>query len=75
MKVNDLLQWAGAGFIILGHTLNSIGPSVYPWNIVVFALGTILFLVWAIRVANKPQAVVNLVSLAIGIFGLAKAFG
>ena len=75
MKVNDLLQWAGAGFIILGHTLNSIGPSVYPWNIVVFALGTILFLVWAIRVANKPQMIVNAIGITVCFAGLVKAFG
>jgi hypothetical protein len=41
----------------------------------VFAVGTVAFLMWALRVANKPQAVVNVVSLAIGIVGLYKAFG
>ena len=73
-KSNEILQWLGAGLIILGHTLNSIGPAVYPWNIVVFALGTIMFLTWAVRVSNKPQFVVNVVSLLIGILGLYKAF-
>jgi hypothetical protein len=73
-KLNDALQWLGAGFIILGHIFNSIGPATYPWNIVVFAIGTILFLTWAVRVSNKPQAVVNIVSLLIGLFGLYKAF-
>jgi hypothetical protein len=71
---NETLQWFGATFIILGHVLNSIGPSMYPWNIAVFAAGTIMFLTWAYRVANRPQAVVNLVSLAIAIIGLYKAF-
>jgi hypothetical protein len=75
LPVNEVLQWVGAVLIILGHTLNAVGPSVYPWNIVVFALGTVAFLIWAIRVANKPQAVVNVVSLTIGIVGLYKAFG
>jgi hypothetical membrane protein len=75
LEINDVLQWAGAGFIIVGHTLNAIGPAVYPYNIITFAVGTILFLAWAIRVANKPQAMVNIVSLAIGLVGLYKAFG
>jgi hypothetical protein len=74
-KTNELLQWAGAGFIVAGHSLNAIGPAVYPWNIVTFSIGTIAFLAWAIRVANKPQAMVNIVSLAIGLVGLYKAFG
>jgi len=72
---NDMLQWTGAVAIIAGHVLNSIGPSMYPYNIIVFAIGTIAFLAWAIRVKNTPQAVVNLVALAIGLVGLYKAFG
>jgi len=74
-RTNELLQWAGAGFIVAGHTLNAVGPSMHPWNIVTFSIGTIAFLAWAIRVANKPQAMVNVVSLTIGLVGLYKAFG
>lgn len=73
--LNNILQWAGAVAIIAGHVLNSIGPSMYPYNIVVFAVGTVLFLTWAVRVRNVPQAVVNVVSLTIGAVGLFKAFG
>jgi hypothetical protein len=35
----------------------------------------VLFLAWTIRVANKPQMFVNIVSVAIGLTGLVKAFG
>jgi hypothetical protein len=73
--VDNALQWAGAVAIIAGHVLNSIGPTMYPYNIIVFAVGTVLFLTWAARVRNLPQAVVNLVALAIGVVGLFKAFG
>lgn len=73
--IDDTLQWTGAVAIIAGHVLNAIGPAVYPYNIIVFAVGTVAFLAWAVRVRNKPQAVVNLVSLAIGLVGLYKAFG
>jgi len=74
MKFNfdEVLQWAGAVLIIAGHTLNAIGPSMYPYNIVVFAVGTVAFLAWAIRAGNRPQMAVNLVSIAIGIVGLLK---
>jgi hypothetical protein len=48
---------------------------VYPYNILAFFLGTILFMAWSIRVANRPQLLVNIVALAIGLTGLVKAFG
>lgn len=75
LDTNEILQWAGALFIVAGHSCNAIGPSAYPYNILTFFIGTALFLAWTIRVANKPQMFVNLVSVAIGITGLVKAFG
>jgi hypothetical protein len=69
---DEMLQWSGAVLIIAGHTLNAIGPSAYPYNIVVFAVGTVAFLTWAIRAGNRPQMAVNFVSIAIGIVGLLK---
>ena len=74
-QIDEGLQWSGAVAIIAGHSLNAVGPSMYPYNVVVFAVGTVAFLAWAIRVRNMPQAVVNLVSIAIGAVGLYKAFG
>lgn len=70
---NELLQWLGAVTIIIGHTLNAIGPVVYPYNIVAFTIGTVLFLTWAFRISSKPQLLVNIVSLAISVIGLIKA--
>ena len=72
---NEVLQWVGAVLIVTGHALNSVGPSAYPYNIVSFVLGTSLFLAWAIRVANKPQLTVNVISITIMIVGLYKAWG
>jgi hypothetical protein len=75
LDTNEILQWVGAVFIVAGHSLNAVGPAAYPYNILTFFIGTILFLTWTIRVANKPQMFVNLVSVAIGLTGLVKAFG
>ena len=74
-KVNEAIQWVGAVFIIAGHSLNAVGPSAYPYNILTFFIGTLLFLTWTIRVANKPQMLVNVIALFIGLTGLIKAFG
>jgi hypothetical protein len=73
--LDQVLQWIGAVLIIAGHSLNAIGPRVYPYNIVVFALGTVAFLIWSVRVKNQPQMAVNFVSIAIGFVGLVSAFG
>jgi len=76
--LNNLLQWAGAFFIILMHVMNSAleyGYNLRPYNLVAAALGTICFMLWSYRVANKPQLLVNVVALAIGLVGLFKAFG
>lgn len=75
LEINEILQWTGAVFIIAGHSLNAVGPEAYPYNILAFFVGTVLFMAWSIRVANKPQLLVNIVALAIGLTGLAKAFG
>ena len=75
-KTNDILQWTGAFFIGAGHVLNTLGSSWHQdlWNILAFAVGTLLFLAWTIRVANKPQMAVNILALATMTVGLAKAY-
>ena len=73
-KTNNIIQWVGAVTIVIGHILNAIGPAMYPYNIIVFAIGAILFLVWSMRVINYPQAFVNVISLLIGFAGLVNAF-
>ncbi len=75
--IDELLQWVGALAIICGHVLNTLGSQYHQdqWNIVAFTVGTVCFLLWAVRVANKPQITVNVVSVAIGAAGMIRAFG
>ena len=72
--LNEVLQWTGALAIIAGHVLNALGPKAYPWNIVAFSLGTVFFFAWSLRVANKPQMLVNVVAIAMCALGLFKAW-
>ena len=74
LETNDILQWVGAPLVVAGHTLNAIGPSVYPWNIVTFFFGTTMFFTWSIRTKNKPQTLVNAISLTIDMSGIIHAF-
>ena len=71
--INEALQWVGAVFIILGHSLNAVG-DLDPWNIVAFFLGTIAFLTWTIRVGNRPQGLVNVIAMATCLLGLLRAW-
>jgi len=73
MLINNALQWVGAAFIIAGHVLNAIGVDGY--NIAAFTVGTIAFGGWAIRVANKPQTLVNAVAITVCVVGLYRAYG
>ena len=71
--LNNVLQWVGALFIITGHLLNAF--AVDGWNIAAFFIGTVAFLAWSLRVANKPQTVVNVVAITTCGLGLIRAFG
>lgn len=72
-KTNDILQWSGAVAIIAMHVLNAMGPQAYPYNIAAAFVGTVLFLIWTMRVGNVPQFTVNVVALVIGLVGLVRA--
>ena len=76
-SLNEVLQWAGAFFISAGHVLNAIGSAYHQdvWNQLSFAVGTTCFLLWTLRVANKPQMAVNIVGLSAITVGLFKALG
>ena len=73
---DEVLQWTGAFFITAGHVLNTMGSAYHKdvWNIIAFAVGTLLFLTWTIRVANKPQMAVNIAALATMSVGLFRAW-
>ena len=79
MTINkdEVLQWTGAFFITAGHVLNTLGSAYHKdtWNIVAFTVGTVCFLAWAVRVANKPQMMVNVVAMTTCVVGLYKAVG
>ena len=77
LDVNEVIQWTGAFFIGAGHVLNTLGSAYHRdfWNIAAFAVGTVLFLAWTVRVANKPQMAVNVVALATMAVGLFRAWG
>jgi hypothetical protein len=73
--LNNMLQWAGTACLLTMYVLMSFFPQLHPWNIVCGLLGGVLYFIWTIRVANKPQMIVNVVAIALCIVGLFKAWG
>jgi xanthosine utilization system XapX-like protein len=71
MKLNDIIQWAGTVSFMAMYTLMSL--NIYPYNIAAGLCGGILYMVWSIRVANRPQMVTNFVGIAICLVGLFNA--
>jgi len=45
------------------------------YNIAAFTVGTLAFMAWAIRVANKPQTLVNVVAMSVCAVGLFRVYG
>jgi len=75
MKLNDIVQWAGTCSFLVMYTLMSVFPQLYPLNILAGAVGAVLYLIWSIRVVNKPQMLTNVAGLSICLIGLYKAWG
>jgi len=75
MKLNDIVQWAGTCSFLVMYTLMSVFPQLYPMNILAGAVGAVLYLIWSIRVVNKPQMLTNVAGLTICLVGLYKAWG
>jgi hypothetical protein len=73
--INNALQWTGTLCLLTMYVLMSFYPHLHPWNIVAGLGGGVCYLAWTIRVANKPQFIVNATAIAIGLAGLFKAWG
>lgn len=71
-----ILQWLGVAFVLGGQVLNTIGGThpnwSLPWNIIVFTMGTIVWLIWATRVKLTSQIVLNIVVLFVNVIGIIK---
>jgi hypothetical protein len=74
MKLNDTLQWAGTASFMCMYTIMSFFPQSHPYEIVFGSIGGGFYLLWSLRVVNKPQILTNVVGLFICLLGLVKAW-
>ena len=69
---NEVLQWTGTACFVCMYALMSF--NMYPWNVVAGLLGSTCYMLWTIRVANKPQMIVNAIGITFCFIGLFKAW-
>lgn len=74
-KLNDILQWTGTAALMTMYVIMNFFPDMYPYNIVAGLVGGTCYFIWTVRVANKPQMLVNAAGMLVCIGGLIKYFG
>ncbi len=73
--INNILQWMGTACLISMYVVMSYFPELHPLNIALGLAGGCLYFTWSLRVANKPQMIVNFAGIAVCVGGLFRYFG
>jgi hypothetical protein len=70
MKLNELIQWVGTAFILAMYVVSNFFKGYDDLRNGVALVGAICFFVWAYRVANRQQMIINGVAVALCVLGL-----
>ena len=73
--INHTLQWLGTACLIAMYVVMSYFPELHPVNIILGLLGGVFYFAWSVRVANKPQMIVNAAGVLVCVGGLIRHFG
>ncbi len=69
--LNNILKWVATTITLVGAVLTSL--NIYPLNVIAFNLGSVLWLIFAIRIKEPSLIVVNTGLLLVYVAGLVKA--
>lgn len=69
--LNNILKWVATTITLIGAVLTSL--NIYPLNVIAFNLGSVFWLIFAIRIKEPSLIVVNAGLLLVYVAGLAKA--
>ena len=69
--MNNILKWVATTITLIGAVLTSL--NIYPLNVLAFNIGSVLWLIFAIRIKEPSLIVVNSGLLLVYIAGLVKA--
>jgi hypothetical protein len=67
MKMNVILEWTATAVTVLGALATALGYD--PLNIYLLNIGSILWLIWAVRVKKLSLMIVNAGLLAVYAYG------
>ena len=70
MKLTDTIKWIATLLVLVGSSLTSF--KLYEYNVQILTLGSVLFLIWSIRVRDRALILVNAGLLLIYFIGLFK---
>ena len=66
-----IVKWVATAITLIGAVLTSL--NIYPLNVIAFNLGSVLWLIFAIRIKEPSLIVVNTGLLLVYVAGLVKA--
>ena len=69
--LNNILKWVATAITLIGAVLTSL--NIYPLNVIAFNLGSVFWLIFAIRIKEPSLIVVNAGLLLVYVAGLVKA--
>lgn len=69
-QVDSILKWTATVLILIGAVLTSL--AIDPWNIYLMNAGTLIWLIWALRIRDNALIVVNAGLLVIYMMGVGR---
>lgn len=66
----QIIKWSATFLTILGAIFTSM--DMYPWNVVAFNFGSLLWVWFAVLIKEKSLIVVNVGLLSVYVVGLVK---
>lgn len=70
-QLNSILKWTATVTILIGAVLTSL--AIDPLNIYIMNVGTLIWLIWALRIRDNALIVVNAGLLVIYLGGVIRA--
>ena len=70
-QIDSTLKWSATILILIGAVLTSL--AIDPYNIYLMNIGTLFWLIWALRIRDNALIVVNAGLLVIYLMGVVRA--
>ena len=72
---NQILQWTGTACLLGMYVVMNFYRDLHPLDTLLGLAGGLCYFAWSVRVANRPQIIVNLAGITVCCLGLYAYFG